>query len=495
MSTAPSSAGTSEKSPLALGHESGLLPDGWEMVIGLEVHAELATRTKMFSPAPNQFGGEPNTNVHPVCLGLPGTLPVVNKQAVELAIRVGLALNCTVGRCVWARKNYFYPDMPKDYQISQYDQPLNTDGRLELPSGAVIGIERAHMEEDAGKTVHVGDDGRITGAGYSLVDYNRAGVPLLEIVSRPDIRGPEQAKEYVEELRSILVTIGASDGKMEEGSLRVDANVSVRPAGTDGLRTRCEIKNVNSLRSLGRAITYEAQRHVQLYESGEAPRQETRHWDEEGGRTRPGRSKEEAEDYRYFADPDLVPIDPSQEWVAEIRAALPALPKERRDALIGRGGAPEEAAIAVGRGLDGLALAAIEAGADAERVLTHVRNNLAVDGAERLDPGDFAELVKMETRAALTATQAKQVLAEMVETGNAPASIASARGFEAMDTGELEALLDQLIADNPDEWARFCGDDQKEQKKMQGFFTGQIMKATKGQADGKVVNRLLSSKR
>ena len=494
MTATDTANSTAERNDTNVGHEPDLLPDGWEMVIGLEVHAELATESKMFSPAPNRFGGEPNTNVHPVCLGLPGTLPVVNRKAVELSIRIGLALNCTVERCVWARKNYFYPDMAKDYQISQYDQPLNSNGHLELPSGAVIGIERAHMEEDAGKTVHVGTDGRITGAGYSLVDYNRAGVPLIEIVSRPDIRGPEQAKEYVDELRSILVTIEASDGKMEEGSLRVDANVSVRPSGSTELRTRCEIKNVNSLRSIGRAITYEAQRHVQLYEAGEAPIQETRHWDEEAGRTRPGRSKEEAEDYRYFADPDLVPIDPSPEWIAEIGAALPALPKERRDALVARGGAAEEAAIAVGRGLDGLALAAIEAGADADRVLTHVRNNLAVDGAESLDPGNFAELVKMETGGALTATQAKQVLAEMVESGSDPVSIATARGFEAMDTGELESLVNQLITDNPDEWARFTSGDDGDRKKMQGFFTGQIMKATKGQADGKLVNQLLSQK-
>ena len=309
------------------------LPDGWEMVIGLEVHAELATQTKMFSPAPNHFGAEPNTNVHPVCLGLPGTLPVVNAKAVELSIRVGLALNCTVQKCVFARKNYFYPDMPKDYQISQYDQPLNADGWLELPSGYRVGVERAHMEEDTGKSTHVGVSGRIHDAGYSLVDYNRAGVPLLEIVSRPDIRGPEEAKAYVAELQSILIAVGASDGKFEEGSLRVDANVSVRPVGSTELRTRCEIKNVNSLRSIGRAIQYEAIRHVDLYAAGEAPIQETRHWDEEGGRTRPGRSKEEAEDYRYFADPDLVPIDPSPEWIEEIRAALPALPRERRQAL------------------------------------------------------------------------------------------------------------------------------------------------------------------
>ncbi len=478
--------------------EGGLLREGWEMVIGLEVHAELATRTKMFSPAANGFGGEPNTNIHPVCLGLPGTLPVVNRKAVELSIRIGLALDCTVGRCVWARKNYFYPDMPKDYQISQYDLPLNSDGQLELPSGAVIGIERAHMEEDTGKSTHVGESGRIHDAGYSLVDYNRAGVPLLEIVSRPDITGPEQAKEYVEELRSILVAVGASDGKMEEGSLRVDANVSVRPTGADELRTRCEIKNVNSLRSLGRAIIFEARRHVQLYENGEAPKQETRHWDEEGGRTRAGRSKEEAEDYRYFADPDLVPIDPSQEWIDEIRAGLPALPKQRRDNLISHGADGAAAAMAVNRNLDALALSAIEAGADAGRVLTHIAHNLAVDGAENLDPSNFAELVKMETSNALTSTQVKQVLAQMVETGNDPAAIAAAHGFEAMDTGEVETMVDGLISDHPEEWQRFVAagreGDQKEAKKMQGFFTGQIMKATKGQADGAAVNQLLSAK-
>jgi aspartyl-tRNA(Asn)/glutamyl-tRNA(Gln) amidotransferase subunit B len=471
--------------------ESDLLGDEWEMVVGLEVHAELATKTKMFSPAPNVFGGEPNTNVHPVCLGLPGTLPVVNEKAVELSIRTGLALNCTVQRCIFARKNYFYPDMPKDYQISQYEEAINVDGWLDLPSGSTIRIERAHMEEDTGKSTHVGTSGRIHDAGYSLVDYNRAGVPLLEIVSHPDLRGPEQAKEYVEELRSILVAIGASDGKMEEGSLRVDANVSVRPKGADELRTRCEIKNVNSLRSIGRAIEYEARRHVELYEAGDRPRQETRHWDEEAGRTRPGRSKEEAEDYRYFPDPDLVPIEPSPEWVEEIRAALPPLPRDRRRALLDRGAGAPTAAIAVERDLDELAIGAIDAGAEPERVLTHIANNLAVDGADRLDPGDFAALVAMETDGSLTATQAKQVLAEMVETGNDPATIASSRGFEAMDDSELESILDGIIAESGDEWQRFVEGDRK----LQGFFTGQVMKATKGQADGKAVAQLLAQKR
>lgn len=474
------------------GHE--LLPDDWEMVIGLEVHAELATATKMFSPAANTFGGEPNTNVHPVCLGLPGTLPVVNRKAIELAIRIGLALECTIQRCVFARKNYFYPDMPKDYQISQYELALNVDGRLELADGSVIGIERAHLEEDTGKSTHVGVSGRIHDAGYSLVDYNRAGVPLIEIVSRPDLRDPEQAKSYVEELRAILVAIGASDGKMEEGSLRVDANVSVRPAGADELRTRCEIKNVNSLRSLGRAITYEARRHVDLYQAGDAPRQETRHWDEEDGRTRAGRSKEEAEDYRYFDDPDLVPIDPSPEWIAEIEAGLPTLPRQRRQALVELGASAAGAALAVERDLDGLALAAIEAGAEPERTVTHVANNLAVEGAESLDAGHFADLVKMETGGDLTATQAKQVLADMVETGRDPATIAADKGFEAMDTGELETLLDGIIAEHPDEWARFVDGDEGDRKKLQGVFVGQIMKATRGQADGRLVNELLNRK-
>jgi aspartyl-tRNA(Asn)/glutamyl-tRNA(Gln) amidotransferase subunit B len=298
----------------------------WELVVGLEVHAELATDTKMFSGAPNVFGGEPNTNIDPVTLGLPGSLPVVNEKAVELGIRVGLALNCTVARSTFARKNYFYPDMPKDYQISQFDEPLNIDGFLELPDGQRAGIERAHLEEDTGKSTHQGGDGRIHGAASSLVDYNRAGVPLIEIVGRPDLTSPEQARAYVSELRSILVAIGASDGKMEEGSMRVDANVSVRLVGDPELGTRCEVKNVNSLRSLVKAIEYEARRQVDVIEAGERVHQETRHWDEEHGRTRAGRSKEGAEDYRYFLEPDLVVLDPSAEWIDSIRAAMPVLP-------------------------------------------------------------------------------------------------------------------------------------------------------------------------
>src|SRR5581483_6033629 len=278
--------------------------DGWEIVIGLEVHCELATRTKLFCGCPNVFGDEPNTNICPVCLGLPGSLPVLNEQAVELALRLGQALHCRAEYGVFARKNYFYPDMPKDYQVSQYDLPTNVDGHLDLPSGLRVGIERAHIEEDTGKNTHVGGDGRIHGAEYSLIDYNRAGVPLVEIVSRPDLRGAEQAREYVGELRDILLATDASDARMEEGSMRVDANVSVRRAGDTAFGTRCEIKNLNSLRSLGRAIEYEARRQVELIGRGERVVQETRHWDEAAGRTRPGRNKEEAEDYRYFPEPD-----------------------------------------------------------------------------------------------------------------------------------------------------------------------------------------------
>ena len=463
----------------------------WETVIGLEVHAELATESKMFSPARNVFGGEPNTNVHPVCLGLPGTLPVVNGKAVELGIKLGLALNCTINRCEFARKNYFYPDMPKDYQISQYELALNTDGYLDLPSGTRIRVERAHLEEDTGKSTHVGESGRITGAEYSLVDYNRAGVPLIEIVSHPDLRNAEDAKSYVSELRAILVAVGASDGKMEEGSLRVDANVSVRPVGSTELRTRCEVKNVNSLRSLGRAINYEVARHIRLYEDGEAPIQETRHWDEEAGRTQPGRSKEEAEDYRYFTDPDLVVMDPSPEWIQEIRASMPVLPAQIRTSLIQDGADPDDAATVIARGLGPLVAATIAAGADAKKTLIHAQNNIDPDAVGVLNAPMFAELVKMETEGKLTATQAKSVLLELTEKGGSAAEIAASLGFEAMEMGELEALLDQIIAESPEQWERFCEGEAK----LQGFFTGQIMKATKGQADGKAINQLLTAKK
>ena len=461
----------------------------WELIVGLEVHCELATATKLFCGCRNQFGDEPNTNVCPVCLGLPGSLPVLNKGAVEFAMRLGLALGCTVEPSIFHRKNYFYPDMPKDYQVSQYDQPINVEGRLELPDGSVVGIERAHLEEDTGKTTHIGGGGRIHDAAHSLVDYNRAGVPLVEIVSRPDIRSPEQAAAYVDELRAILLATGVSDARMEEGSMRVDANVSVHAPGTP-FGTRCEIKNLNSIRSLRRAIDYEMRRQIDLIEAGETVSQETRHWNEDDGRTHTLRSKEEAYDYRYFPEPDLVPVEPGDDWMEAVRASIPALPAERRHALADRTGvAPGDVAVIVGRSLDDLVLAALDAGGAADRLLVHADNNLA-DGAGRLTAESFAALTRMEADGALTATQAKAVLAELVESGGDPAAIAAAKGFEAMDTGDLAALVDQLIADNPEPWARFKEGDGK----VTGFFVGQVMKATQGKADGKAVTKLLQER-
>jgi len=465
---------------------------GWETVIGLEVHAELATATKLFCDAPNQFGGEPNTNIDPVSLGLPGSLPVLNEQAVELAIRVGLALHCRVQRSVFARKNYFYPDMPKDFQISQFDLPINEEGWLELADGRQVGIERAHLEEDTGKSTHVGGGGRIHEAGYSLVDYNRAGVPLIEIVGAPDLRSAEDARAYVSELRSILVAIGASDGKMEEGSMRVDCNVSVRPMGDPDLGTRCEVKNINSLRSLGRAIVYESRRQVDLITSGDRVEQQTRHWNEDEGRTHKLRSKEEAYDYRYFPEPDLVPLDPSAEWIESVRSALPLLPRERRHRLADAAGVDTAtASLTVERGMDDLAVEALAAGADPSRVLVHVENNLA-GGSGLLTAASFVSLVAMEVGGDRTATQAKTVLAVLVADGGEPAEVAAGMGFEAMDDSALEAIVDGLIAEYDEDWAAFTSGDDKERKKKSGFFVGQIMKATNGQADGRVVNELLS---
>lgn len=469
----------------------GKLPEGWEAVLGLEVHAELLTQTKLFSASPNRFGGDPNTHIDPVSLGLPGTLPVVNRYAVELAIRVGLSLNCDVRPSTFARKNYFYPDMPKNYQISQYEDPINADGFLELPSGKRIGIVRAHLEEDTGKSTHVGGGGRIHEAGFSLIDYNRAGVPLIEIVSAPDLRSSDEAKEYVAELRAILVAIGASDGKMEEGSLRVDANISVRRVGEE-LGVRCEVKNVNSLRSLGRAIDYEAQRQVKLLKEGGEVSQETRHWDEDEGKTHSLRSKEGETDYRYFLEPDLVPLVPEADWIEEIRAALPALPAERRKRLAEKASDSSEAdlssiAAIVSRDQDELALAAVSADADPQLVFKHILNNLA-DGTGKLDATAFAELLRAEAAGDISASQTKTILGDLVANGGNAAEAIAARTSDATGESELETLLDELIARHSDEWQRFCGGEQK----LQGFFVGQIMKATKGQADGQAVAKLLA---
>ncbi|MDP2291786.1 MAG: Asp-tRNA(Asn)/Glu-tRNA(Gln) amidotransferase subunit GatB [Actinomycetota bacterium] len=469
------------------------LPGDWELVVGLEVHVELATATKLFSGSPNRFGDEPNTNIDPVTLGLPGALPVLNEHAVELAMRVGAALNCTIQGCTFHRKNYFYPDMPKAYQITQYDQPLNVDGYLDLPNGVRVGIERAHMEEDAGKSTHVGGSGgRVHGATSSLIDLNRAGVPLVEIVSRPDIRSADDARAYVSELRSILVAIGASDAKMEEGSMRVDANVSVHKPGTP-FGTRCEIKNVNSVRSVGRAIEYEARRQIDLIESGDTVVQQTRHWDEGDGRTHTLRSKEDADDYRYFLEPDLVPLVPSPEWIRRVHDALPMLPAARRTRLAAATGQPagsEAVTAVVERGQDEYVLAVAAAGGDVARALVHVKEAFAE--SPDVPASDLAALTLLETGGKLTATQAKAVLAELVANGGGDAAaIAAAKGFEAIDTGALEGFVDEAIAADPDAWAKFCAGDGK----AMGALVGLVMKASRGKADGKLVTALLQQKR
>lgn len=469
--------------------------EGFEMVVGLEVHVELATATKLFSGSPNRFGDDPNTNIDPVTLGLPGALPVLNRHAVELGMRIGLALGCTVQSCTFARKNYFYPDMPKAYQISQYDRPLNIDGHLDLPDGSSVGIERAHLEEDTGKSTHIGGSGRIHGSEGSLIDFNRAGVPLVEIVSRPDITSPDQARLYASELRAILVAVGASDARMEEGSMRVDANVSVRRPG-EPLGTRCEIKNVNSVRSLGRAIDYEARRQISMITAGEPIRQETRHWDEGDGRTHTLRTKEDADDYRYFPDPDLVALNPSHEWVSSVLGALPPLPAERRRQLAEATGQPansEAVTTVVERGQDAYVLKVVLAGGSGDRALIHVKEAFADAGEQPVLSADrLAQLITMEQNGSLTATQAKTVLAEMVELGDGdPVQIAATRGFEAMDTSELESMVDAAIAAEVDAWEKFCSGEGK----AMGALVGHVMKASRGQADGKAVTAILNARR
>ena len=472
------------------------LPDGWEMVVGLEVHVELDTKTKLFSASPNRFGDDPNTNIDPVTLGLPGALPVLNRRAVELAIRLGLALNCTVQASTFHRKNYFYPDLPKAYQISQYDQPINVNGYLMLPGDVKIGIERAHLEEDTGKSTHFGgSSGRIHGSDYSLVDFNRAGVPLVEIVSKPDIRNSDQARQYVAELRSILLAVGASDAKMEEGSMRVDVNVSVRRTG-EPFGTRCEIKNVNSIRAVGKAIDYEARRQIDVLESGGVIRQETRHWDDAEGRTHTLRTKEDADDYRYFLEPDLVLLDPDTEWVDAIRASLPMLPAERRARLSTITGANKESEavyVIVERGQDDYIATVADAGGDASRALVYVQQAFAEEGSTpRVPAADLARLTILERDAKVTATQAKTILSELVANGGGDAAkIAAEKGFEALDTSAVEQMVDDAIAAQPDAWAKYCAGEEK----ALGAIVGAVMKASKGKADGKVVTAILLSRK
>ena len=483
----------------------------WEAVIGLEVHCELSTATKMFCSCPNEFGAEPNTNVCPVCLGLPGSLPVLNEKAVEYALRFAEAVDLDVPeQSTFSRKNYFYPDMPKDYQISQFDEPITIDGWIDI-DGARIGIERAHLEEDTGKSTHVGGGGRIHEATHSLVDYNRAGVPLMEIVSRPDIRSAEQARAYASELRAVLLAIGVSDVKMEEGSMRVDANVSVRHVGDDELGTKVEIKNMNSLRSLGRAIESEIERQIAVLEIGDSLVQETRHWDEADGRTHSMRSKEGSSDYRYFPEPDLVPVAPTAEMRQAVSATMPELPAARRERLQGEWGISEHDArtLIASEGLADYAEAAVAAlgtsGAAGTpkdvvnwclgEVQAHLNETGLAPVVLPLAPDGLAELVAIVADGTISKKQAKDVLAECLNEPKRPKQVVEARGLvQVSDTGELGAAIDALLAANPDDVAAYRAGDDKARKKKRGFFMGELMKATKGQANPQVLNQLLDEK-
>jgi aspartyl-tRNA(Asn)/glutamyl-tRNA(Gln) amidotransferase subunit B len=479
----------------------------YEAIIGLEAHVELATATKLFCGCPNEFGAEPNTNICPVCLGLPGSLPVLNQAVVEYALRFAAALGFHVPEeSIFARKNYFYPDMPKDYQISQYEEPILVDGAIEV-DGARIGIERAHLEEDTGKTTHIGGGGRIHEADYSLVDYNRAGVPLMEIVSRPDIRSSEQARAYVTELRGVLKALGVSDVKMEEGSLRVDANVSVRRVGAEEFGTKVEIKNMNSLRSLGRAIDYEIERQIAAMEAGERVVQETRHWDEADGRTHGMRTKEGSSDYRYFPEPDLVPLAPSVEMRAAAAALVPELPQARRARLVADWGITEtDARVLVD--VEGLAdfaeaaAAVLDGGAPRDvvnwctgDVMAYLNEtNLSIEVLP-LAPDGLAELVGLVAAGALSRNQAKDVLGECLREPKRPKQVVEERGLaQVSDTGALGAVVDEVLAAHADAVEEYRAGDDKVRKKKRGFLMGEAMKALKGQGNPQVLNRLLDER-
>ncbi|MGC5223298.1 Asp-tRNA(Asn)/Glu-tRNA(Gln) amidotransferase subunit GatB [Micromonospora sp. DT81.3] len=483
----------------------------FEPVLGFEVHVELNTKTKMFSSAPNNFGAEPNTNLSPVCLGLPGSLPVVNEQAIRHSISLGLALGCQIAESSrFARKNYFYPDLGKNYQISQYDEPIAFDGSVdvELTDGArvTVPIERAHMEEDAGKLTHVGGStGRIQGAEYSLVDYNRAGVPLVEIVTKiiygAEHRAPELAKAYVQTIRDIVLALGISDAKMERGNLRCDANVSLRPRTADGeppapLGTRTETKNVNSMRSVERAVRYEIQRQAAILADGGSITQETRHWHEDTGTTSPGRPKSDADDYRYFPEPDLLPVVPSAELIAELRAALPEAPADRRRRLKTDWGFTDlEFQDVANGGLLAEIEATVAAGATPAAArkwwtgeLTRIANAEGREVADLVSPADVAAVQKLVEDGTLNDKLARQVLGGVIAGEGTPQQVIDARGLAVVsDDGALIAAIDEALASQPDVLAKIR--DGKVQ--AAGAVIGAVMKAMRGQADAARVRELV----
>lgn len=474
----------------------------YEVVVGLEVHVELKTATKIFCACSTAFGAEPNTQVCPVCSGFPGALPVLNRQAVEYAIRTGLALNCDIAEiCKFDRKNYFYPDLPNAYQISQYDRPICGKGYLDIDVDGEhkqIGITRAHLEEDAGKLVH---QGTITTTNFSLVNLNRCGVPLLEIVSEPDMRSAAEARAYLEKLRSILLFAGVSDCKMEEGSLRCDANVSVRPRGESKLGTRVEIKNLNSFRSLERSIEYEARRQVEALEDGEKLFQETRTWDEEKQVTRSMRSKEEAHDYRYFPDPDLPPLHIDREWVNRVKSLLPELPDQAQRRLHEEYGLPAYDAALLTMTPETLEFfdRAVPIYDDAKTISNWMMgefsrllklNNMEIPQC-KLTPQHLAHMLKLMDEGTISGKMAKVVFEEMFASGKSPEEVIKEKGMaQISDQDTLQKVIDEIVAGNP----KVVEDYNNGKEKAFGFLVGQIMKATRGQANPALVNELLKER-
>jgi aspartyl-tRNA(Asn)/glutamyl-tRNA(Gln) amidotransferase subunit B len=478
---------------------SGILAE-YEPVVGLEVHAQLLTRTKLFCSCRNRFGDPPNTNVCPVCLGLPGALPVLSREAVRLAIKAALATSCTVQEeSIWARKNYFYPDLPKGYQISQYEKPLALEGRIEIPGkegeALRVRLQRIHMEEDAGKLLHEGFPWSDEKSG---VDFNRSGVPLIEIVTHPDLRSPEDAYEYLSALKAILLYVEASDCNMEEGSLRCDANVSVRRRGAEAFGTRTEIKNLNSFRHVARALEHEIARQVAVVESGGEVVQETRLWSADRGETAPMRSKEEAHDYRYFPEPDLPPLRVTAEWTEEVRRSLPEMPAEKSHRFLEQYGLPDYDAgvLTQSRGVadyfESTAKESEDAKAASNWVMNDVLRKLKEDDADigecRVTPAGLGQLVKLIAEGTISGKIAKDVFEKMWTSGEGPQAIVEREGLvQLSDEGALQATVTEVVEASPDQVAAYRGG----KKATIGWFVGQVMKKTGGKANPRVVNALL----
>lgn len=472
------------------------LREKYEVVIGLEVHAQLKTKTKIFAPDGCEFGNEQNTQISPITLGMPGVLPVLNRAVVDMGILTGLALNCEIAhKCKFDRKQYFYPDLPKGYQISQYDEPICGKGYL-IVNGKKIGITRAHLEEDAGKLVHAGADG-LAGSSYSLVDLNRAGTPLLEIVSEPDMRSPQEAREYMEELRNIVRYVGVCDGNLEEGSMRCDANISIMPKGSNKFGTRAEIKNVNSFKALERALEYEIDRQIELVEDGEEVVQETRLWDDNAGVTRSMRGKEDAHDYRYFPEPDLMPLEISQEWIDRVKATMPELPEQKRQRYMDLGLSEYDASVIVAQ--YELAMffdEVLKAGGNPKIAVNFLMGEVAAYLKEqklsinetKLTPENLVELIGLIEKATISNNIGKQIIVEMMKIGEKASAIVEKKGLSQIsDTGAIKEIAQKIIDANPSQVEAYRGGKDK----LFGFFVGQVMKETKGRANPQSVNQIL----